>query len=213
MTHPKGTRDARVEQPLDPATIVRMVQGVSDEIVLEKLIEKVLVLALEHAGVSHGLFVLSQDGAQRVAAEGTAVRGTATVRLHVDVVPPVGPPDAVLDAVARTREPVVLHDVAAREPLASDRALFERHVRSILCVPLTTAGELLGALYFEDPTPRAFTPARIEMLQLLAAQAAISLRHAHLLAEVRQTEQQVRRRAQELELIIDGVPELIRENS
>jgi len=210
MTDPTGTRDARVEQPLDPATIVRMVQGVSGEIVLEKLMEKVLVLALEHAGVSRGLFVLSQDGAPRVAAEGTvAVRGTATVRLHDDVVPPVAPPDAVLDAVARTREPVVLHDVAAREPLASDRALFERHVRSILCVPLTTAGELLGALYFEDPTPRAFTPARIEMLQLLAAQAAISLRHAHLLAEVRRTEQQVRRRAQELELIIDGVPVLI----
>ena len=214
MTHPTGMRDARVEQPLDPATIVRMVQGVSGEIVLEKLMKKVLVLALEHAGLSRALFVLSQDGAQRVAAEGTvAVRGTATVRLYDDVVSPLAPPDAVLDAVARTREPVLLHDVAAREPLASDRALLERHVRSILCVPLTTAGELLGALYLEDPTPRAFTPARIEMLQLLAAQAAISLRHAHLLAEVRQTEHQVRRRAQELELVIDGVPELIRENS
>ncbi len=209
MTHLTGTRNARVEQPLDPATIVRMLQDVSGEIVLEALMEKVLVLALEHAGVLRGLFLLSQDGTQRVAAEGTAVRGTATVRLHDDVVPSMAPPDAVLDAVARTLEPVVLNDVAAREPLASDRALFERHVHSILCVPLTTAGELLGALYFEDPTPRAFTPARIEMLQLLAAQAAISLRHAHLLAEVRQTEQQARRRAQELELIIDGVPELI----
>jgi hypothetical protein len=148
---------------------------VSREIVLGKLIDKALVLALEHGGAERGLFILSRDGVQRVAGEATVVRGTATVRFHDDVVTPVDVPDAVLDAVARTRERVLLHDVAAGE-LASDRALRERQARSLVCLPLITDGEPLGALYLEAPTPHAFTPGRIEILELLAAQAAISLR-------------------------------------
>ena len=83
MTHPTGTRDARVEQPLDPATIVRMVQGVSGEIVLEKLMERVLVLALEHAGWSCSTGLTSAAYREdRATSGGLASRATVTSSLR-----------------------------------------------------------------------------------------------------------------------------------
>src|ERR1700751_5665505 len=55
----------------------------------------------------------------------------------------------------------------------------------------------MGALYLENNlAPRVFTPKRLAMLELLASQAAISLDHARLYAELTQ-ENSDRRKAEE----------------
>src|SRR5262245_55166004 len=207
MRHPTSTPDAPYQSP-DLPTVVRLLQSVSREIVLGKLIDRVLAFALEHGAAARGLFVLLRDSVPQVAGEATVVQGTATLRVHDDPVTPVDVSAGVLDAVARTRERVLLDDAAVGE-LASGRGLRDRHARSILCLPLSTEGELLGALYLEGPTPHTFTAARVEIMELLAAQAAISLRHAHFVTSLRHVEQAARGRAEELQLIIDGIPELI----
>src|SRR5262249_13582337 len=208
MRYPTSTRDAPVDQSPDLPTVVRLLQSVSREIVVGKLIDRVLAFALEHGAAARGLFVLLRDGAPQVAGEATGAHGTATVRVHDDPMTPVDVSAGVLDVVARTRERVLLHDAAVGE-LASGRGVRDRHARSILCLPLSTEGELLGALYLEGPTPHTFTAVRVEMMELLAAQAAISLRHAQLVTRLRHAEQAARGRADELQLIIDGIPELI----
>ena len=89
MRHPPSTRGALVDQSPDLPTVVRMVQSVSREIVLASLVDRVLVLALQHGGVVRGLFVLWRHGAPHVAGEATVMHGTATVRVHDDPVTPV----------------------------------------------------------------------------------------------------------------------------
>jgi PAS domain-containing protein len=177
-----------------------LVQSVSRELVLGKLIDKVLAFALEHGAAARALFVLARDGAPQLAGEGTVVHGAATVRVHDDPVAPVDVPAEVLDAVARTREQVLLHDAAG-----------DRQARSILCLPLSDSneGEPLGMLYLESGTQHPFTTAQIEMMELLAVQAAISLRHAYFVTGLRQAEEAARGRAEELQLIIESIPELI----
>jgi formate hydrogenlyase transcriptional activator len=185
-----------------------LVQSVSRELVLGKLIDKVLAFALEQGAAARGLFVLVRDGAPQLAGEATVVNGTATVRVHDDPVAPIDVSAGVLETVARTRERVLLHDAAVGD-LASGGGLHDGQARSILCLPLSTEDELLGMLYLEGATPHTFTTARVEMMELLAAQAAISLRHACLVTSLRHAEQAARGRAEELQLIIDGIPELI----
>jgi PAS domain-containing protein len=177
-----------------------LVQSVSRELVLGKLIDKVLAFALEHGAAARGLFVLVRDGAPQLAGEATAVNGTAAIRVHDDPVAPVDVSAEVLDAVARTRERVLLDDAAG-----------DRQARSILCLPLSNSNEdeLLGMLYLEGGTPHTFTTARVEMMELLAAQAAVSLRHAHVVTSLRHAEEAAREHAEELQLIIDAIPELI----
>jgi GAF domain-containing protein len=58
----------------------------------------------------------------------------------------------------------------------------QRRPRSVLCLPLIKQTKLVGALYLENTlTPRAFTSGRVAVLELLASQAAISLRECHAL--------------------------------
>src|SRR5581483_7325882 len=63
--------------------------------------------------------------------------------------------------------------------------------RSVLCQPITREGRLIGMLYLENRlAPGLFTPSRRAVLEILAAQAAISLENAYLYRERRRAEQE-----------------------
>src|SRR5262249_13397714 len=67
----------------------------------------------------------------------------------------------------------------------ADPYVHERRARSILCLPLLKQAKLIGVLYLENAlAARAFTPARIAVLDLVASQAAIALENARLYAEL-----------------------------
>ena len=61
--------------------------------------------------------------------------------------------------------------------------------RSVLCLPIVKQTKLVGALYLENNlTPRAFTPDRVAVLEMLASQAAISLENARLYSDLQRSE-------------------------
>src|SRR5262249_7470599 len=62
-------------------------------------------------------------------------------------------------------------------------------VRSLLCLPLVKQGTLVGVLYLENTiASHVFTPSRIELLSLLASQAAISLENARLYRDLEEAQ-------------------------
>jgi len=66
---PTSTIGALVEH-LELATVLKVSQAVSGEIVLEKLIDTLLRMAIEHAGAERGLLILPQGAELRIQAEG-----------------------------------------------------------------------------------------------------------------------------------------------
>jgi signal transduction histidine kinase/GAF domain-containing protein/CheY-like chemotaxis protein len=194
-TRPTTTIGASVEH-LDLATVIKVSQAVSGEIVLEKLIDTLMRTALEHAGAERGLLIVPHGGAQRLEAEAATGRDTITVRLRQTSVSASDLPESVLHYVVRTQESVILDDASAQNAFSADEYLRHNRVRSVLCLPLSKQTTLIGVLYLENNlVPRVFTPARSAVLKLLASQAAISLENAYLYTDLRQ-ENSERRRAE-----------------
>jgi PAS domain S-box-containing protein len=190
---PTSTIGAPVEH-LDLATVIKVSQAVSGEIVLEKLIDTLVRTALEQAGAERGLLILSRGAESRIEAEATTGGDTVVMQLRDQPVTAAVLPESVLHYVLRTRESVILDDAAAEPPFAADPYIRERQARSILCLPLITQGKLIGLLYLENNlAARVFAPARIAVLKLLASQAAISLENAHLYNDLQEREARIRR--------------------
>ena len=188
-----STIGAPVEQ-LDLATVIKVSQTVSGEIVLEKLLDTLLRTAIEHAGAERGLLVMVRGAEPRIAAEARIDGGTVAVRLCDEPVTAAMLPEAVLHYVLHTRESVILDDAAAQDPFAADPYIRQRQARSVLALPLLTQAKLIGALYLENNlAPRVFAPARIAVLKLLASQAAIALENTRLYREVAEREAKIRR--------------------
>ena len=57
---------------LDLSTVVEMSQAVSSEIVLDQLVERLLALAVEHAGAARAVLILPTREGHRIAAEALA---------------------------------------------------------------------------------------------------------------------------------------------
>ena len=188
---PTTTMATTVEH-LDLATVLKVSQAVSGEIVLEKLIDMVMDTAIEQAGAERGLLILSDGSEQRIAAQVTT--GDSATLLRDAAVSAQLLPESVLYHVLRTRESLVLDDAVAEAPFAADPYIRQQRARSILCLPLMNQAKLVGALYLENNlTARVFSPNRIAVLKLVASQAAISLENARLYREVAEREAKIRR--------------------
>jgi PAS domain S-box-containing protein len=189
---PTGTIEAPVEH-LDLATVLKVSQAVSGEIVLNKLLETLMRTAIEQSGAERGLLILPRRAGLRIAAEATT-SDTIVVQLGDEPVTAAALPESVLHYVVHTNESMILDDAAAQNPYSADPYIRQHHARSILCMPLLNQGQVIGALYLENNlTPRVFAPARIAVLKLLASQAAISLENSRLYRDVADREAKVRR--------------------
>ncbi|WP_317619397.1 PP2C family protein-serine/threonine phosphatase [Laspinema olomoucense] len=90
-------------------------------------------------------------------------------------------PQSIIQYVARTQQSVVLNDATTSEMFASDAYIIEQQPKSVLCSPIVNRGTLVGILYLENNlTSEAFTPDRLELLNVVSAQAAISIENAQL---------------------------------
>ncbi len=178
---------------LDLITVMKASQAISGEIVLDELLRKLMTTVLENAGAQRGLLLLKGDHEIIVEAGSGAeaiLVTDATVEDRADV------SRAIVRYVERTRESIVLGDAANEGQFRSDPYVATARPKSILCMPILSHQQLVGVLYLENNlVASAFTPERCRVLELLAAQAAISLENARLYDTL---ENRVKVRTQEL---------------
>jgi PAS domain S-box-containing protein len=187
-TSPIATIGTPVGQ-FDVAAVVKSSQALSSEMVLSKLIEKLMRIAVEHAGAERGLLILLRGHQPRIEAEATIGHGTVEVTVRQTVITPLDLPKSALQYVIRTRERVVLDDASGWNLYSEDEYVGQKHPRSVLCLPIVKQTKLIGALYLENNlTPRAFTADRVALLEMLASQAAISIENATLFSDLQRSE-------------------------
>ena len=203
VSAPASKIGAPVEH-LDLATVIKVSQAISGEIVLQKLINKLMRIALEQAGAERGLLILARGKEQRIEAEASSDRGNVTVHFRRSLVTPSELPESLFRYVIRTQQSVTLADALTENLFSEDEYIRRKRPRSVFCLPLIKQRKLMGVLYLENNlAPGVFTPNRLAILELIASQAAISLEQARLYAEIRrtnedlQTEISERRRAEE----------------
>ena len=190
---PTSTIAAPVEH-LDLATVIKVSQAVSGEIMLEKLIDTLLRTAVEQAGAGRGLLILSRGAELRIEAEANTDGNSVTIGLRDAPISGDELPESVVQYAARTQESVILDDASARGSFSNDEYIRRNHSRSILCLPLVKQGSLIAVLYLENNlAARVFTLARVELLKVLTSAAAISIENSRLYRELQEREGKIRR--------------------
>jgi PAS domain S-box-containing protein len=182
-----------VEQ-LELATVIKVSEAVTGEIVLDRLIDTIMRTAVEHAGAERGLLILPREEGYRIEAEATTTSDAVNIVVRQTAFTAADLPGSVLQYVLRTKEVLLLHDASGQNQFAGDEYFRGHHARSVLCLPLLKQNRLVGVLYLENRlTPDAFTPARMAVLKLLASAAAVSLENTRLYSDLEDREAKIRR--------------------
>lgn len=179
---------------LDLATVIKVSEAVSGEIVLEKLVDTLMRTALEHAGAERGLLIVSRGDESWIEAEATTGSRMVNVTLRRTKIAATELPCSVFHYVTRTGEAVLLGDAASQNEFSTDDYIRGHRPRSVLCLPIRKQTRQLGMLYLENKlTAHAFTPTRMAILKLLASEAAVSMENARLYRDLAEREARIRR--------------------
>ncbi|WP_437969288.1 AAA family ATPase [Sorangium sp. So ce260] len=167
---------------LDALSLLKAAETLSGEIVLDRLLEKLLGVCLEAAGAQRGALVLEEEGELFVRALGSAAAPVSIERTPLTSSREV--PRRVVEHAHRAREILVLDDAACEPERSRDPRFAEGGSRSVLVLPIQRKEARLGVVYLENNlTTRAFTRDRVRVLELLSGQIAIALENARLYRE------------------------------
>ncbi|MEG4208248.1 AAA family ATPase, partial [Microcoleus sp. Pol7_A1] len=215
-TSSPSSSSSSVSATLDLAAILEASQTISGEIELSKLLSSLLEIVIENAGADKCVLMLLRD--DRLSIEGSIINGTEPVvlqRLPIEDSQDI--PLKLIYKVKRNRQTTMLLDATADPTLANDPYIIRQQPHSILCSPILHQGKLMGILYLENNLARgAFTSDRIELLNLLCAQAAISLENARLYEQSQTYSQQLEHSLENLSAsnsrfhnLVDNVPGVV----
>ncbi len=182
---------------LDAIAALKAAAAISSEIAPARLVERVLEALMTLAGARHGCYLRATDEGLRVIAIGELGEELRIAAPDLPLKAVDSIPTSVVAAAVERREVINIADAAQHPEFGADPAILRRAVKSAFCMPILLKGALAGVLYLEnDLLPGAFPEQLAETLQILAAQAAVSLENASLYADL---EQKVQERTRELE--------------
>ena len=175
---------------LDLSSVMKATQVISGEIIMEQLLKNLMLILIENAGAQKGFLILEQGDVLVIQARMTAGEDEAVVLQPLPIEESNELSTAIVQYAIRSRESVVLSAAAVEGPFVQDDYVRKNRPQSILCLPIVHLGRLTGALYLENnQIEGAFTPDRVQVLQHLASQAAISIENAKLYDELQDSEQ------------------------
>ncbi|AUT03214.1 histidine kinase [Nostoc sp. CENA543] len=180
-----------ISDSLDLKAILKASQTISGEIEFSQLLSSLLSIIIENAGADKCVLMLLQDNHLLIQGAITQIKQPVVLQsLAIENSQDI--PQKLIYKVKHNQQTVVLLDANADPTLANDPYIIRQQPQSILCSPILHQGKLLGILYLENNLAKgAFTSDRIELLNLLCAQAAISLENARLYQRSQEYAQQL----------------------
>ena len=186
---------------LDFATLMKASQAIGSEIALNKLLAALMKILIENTGAQTGVLILNKSGEWVIEASLNVETNHVTVLQSLPVANHL--PLSMINYVTHTQETVVTTNAANMGKFTNDPYIQAHQTQSVLCAPLLNQGQLSGIVYLENNLATdAFTPDRLEVLQLLSGQAAIAIDNARLYNTL---EQNVAARTQELKNTLDSL--------
>ncbi|MBD1938345.1 ATP-binding sensor histidine kinase [Microcoleus sp. FACHB-68] len=181
VTRTTTSTTGTVSAALDLAAVMKASLAISSEIVLDRLLEKLMHILIENAGARKGFLLLKEAEKLVVVAEKNVANHTCSVLHAIPVEAVENLPLSMINYIERTQKTVVV-DAATTEGLfTTDPYIVKNQPKSILGLPILYQGKLTGILYLEnDLTAGTFTPERLEVLKVLTSQVAISIENASL---------------------------------
>ncbi|MGP1385803.1 MAG: diguanylate cyclase domain-containing protein [Thainema sp.] len=206
---------------LDFAAILKTSQTLSSQIRFDQLLSTLLSTVIASAGASKCVLMLLWN--QRLQVEAVMqMEQPPKVLQAIPVDDSTDLPISLIYRVKHNLQTTVINNAAQDPSLLADPYIVQHQPKSLLCTPIWAQGKLIGMLYLENQqTAGVFTAGRVEVLQLLCRQAAISLENARLYEQLRdyshQLEIKVAERTEELEranqelyrmAILDGLTQI-----
>ncbi len=151
---------------------------------VDELLEQLLDSVIELTGAARGVVLLVDPQSNK--GETPRVRASRNVQREAiqDATGTIS--DSIVRQVIETRRPVIVSDALSDTTFGKSESVIALSLSSVMCVPLSSQGEVIGALYVgNDEVKHLFTRGQLDLLTIFAAQASLILQNAMLVTALR----------------------------
>ena len=182
-----------ISDALDFTSILKAAQTISSSIELDRLVTSLTKIILENSGAKKSALILPENETWQVKAitfinnQETSPEQIQTILDSQSIDTCEDIPRKIINYVKNTQEKIVIDNCQTDIPGIIEEYMLEHQPQSILCTPIINQGNLAGILYLENKlTSGVFTQERLQVINLLSSQAAISLENARLYQQAQQ---------------------------
>jgi transcriptional regulator with GAF, ATPase, and Fis domain len=216
---PQAQKGAEPEAPV-PLEAMRQLQQFSALLArpadLEALLDELIDQVVAMTKASKGFLVLANGTTGRAASGTTGPGYEIRVARNLERQPVDDPAELLSDNIIReaitSRKAQIISDAYADERFRSSLSVMNLKLCSVMAVPLLVRGELLGLIYVGNDNVRdLFRAEQLEMLTIFAAQAALFIKNAQLLNELRSEKTELAERLEHVKFgeIIGACPQMV----
>ncbi len=181
---------------LDMSSVIKASQSLSGEVQLEKLLQNMMQIIIENAGADSGFIITNDNEKYNIEAEYNHKNKIMSVLQNENIENSKKLSANIIKYVIRTRKVLVLDNATNNSTYENDEYIKNNKVKSVLCQPIIHKNKLVAILYLENNiNVGVFTEQRLDTINILSSQIAISIENAILYENL---EQKVQERTQEV---------------
>lgn len=167
---------------------LRRLQSFSEKLMtsrsVDELLEALLDDVIQLTGAGRGV-VLLVDPSESEPRQ-PSVRALRHVQREAIVDATGALSDSIVQQVIATKRPIIVSDALTDTTFGKSESVIALKLSSVMCVPLVSQGEAIGALYVgNDEIKSLFNRKQLDLLTVLAAQASLILQNAMLVSALR----------------------------
>jgi len=164
---------------LDLDTVIKASTAISGEIRFQDLLKTLLKIVIESAGAERAVMIMNEPSQQIIVADGTIRDIGIFEGIKIEEYDKI--PQSLILYSLRTGKELIIADASNHQKWSADPYIRNANAKSILCTLIKNQGKVIAGMYLENNlSANTFTAERVELLNMLTGQIAVSIENARL---------------------------------
>ncbi|MCM8779958.1 MAG: GAF and ANTAR domain-containing protein [Candidatus Omnitrophica bacterium] len=192
------------------SALTKISKAIASDLYLEDILRLIVTVTAEAMGSNICSLMLIDEKKNELV-----IRASQSISEEYNKKPPLKIGEGVAGRVAKENKPLAVKDVTKEKEYKHKDIAKKEGLCSLLCVPLSVKGRVIGVINCYTSQPHDFTPTEINILSAVANQAAVAIENTELMvkSKVIQEELETRKRIERAKGILMSEESLTEEEA
>ncbi|NQT07162.1 MAG: GAF and ANTAR domain-containing protein [Candidatus Omnitrophica bacterium] len=169
--------------------LTKISKAIASDLYLEDILRLIVAVTAQTMGSNICSLMLIDEKKKELV-----IRATQSVSEEYNKKPPLKIGEGIAGKVAKTNSPMVVKNITKEKEYKYKGIAKKEKLRSLLSVPLSVKGKVIGVINCYFPKSHDFTETEIDLLTSVANQAAVAIENTELMVKSRVIQEELESR-------------------
>lgn len=164
-------------------------KAIASDLYLEDILRLIVTVTAEAMGSNICSLMLIDEKTNELV-----IRATQSISEEYNKKPSLKVGEGIAGQAVKANKPIIVKDVTREKEFKYRDIAKKEGLCSLLCVPMSVKGKIIGVINCYTPKPHDFTEAEVDILTAIANQAAVAIENTELMVQSRVIQEELESR-------------------